>query len=319
MAELELHKVHKTYPRGIVGLQEVSLSVQAGECFVLLGPSGSGKSTLLRLIAGLEELSAGSISVQGRRVDALPPHRRGVSYLSQRPVLYPDRSVRENLVFGTMLEKRHFDELVVVLGIEALLDRRPGELSGGQLQRVALGRAIGRIVGKTGSILLLDEPMASLDGPLRWDLRRILHLLQRRQSATMIYVTHDQEEALSLADRLAIFEEGRLVQVGTPSEVLSQPATAFVARHLGWPPMTLVRGRLGADPMSLSLESRVDLESIPPSWQAFAGREILLGWRSSTDDRTLSRAFLFDAVTGGLLYFPAGVGDTEPGNQPSHG
>ena len=317
MSKLELHHVRKTYPHGIVGLHEVSLSVNAGECFVLLGPSGSGKSTLLRLVAGLEDLSAGSISIRGQRVDALPPHRRGVSYLAQRPVLYPDRSVRENLVFGTTLEKRHLDELVAMLGIETLLDRRPGELSGGQLQRVALGRALGRIMEKSDAILLLDEPLASLDGPLRWELRRILHLLQRRRSATMIYVTHDQEEALTLADRLAVFEEGRLIQVGTPSEMSFRPATAFVARHLGWPPMTLIRGRLDAEGSNLFIDAGVDRESIPLPWKEFAGREILLGWRSSEGD--LDQAFLFDAATGCLLSSPLGRDDTEPGNQPSHG
>ena len=268
MPELELRQVRKTYPRGIVGLHEVSLAVEPGECFVLLGPSGSGKSTLLRLVAGLEESTSGEILIRGTRVDHLPPHRRGVSYLGQRPVLYPDRPVRENLTFGIEVDGPRLDEIAAMLGIAGLLERRPGELSGGQLQRVALGRALLR----AAPILLLDEPLTSLDGPLRWDLRRILHLLQGRQSATMIYVTHDQEEALSLADRLAVFEEGRLVQVGTPSEVLSRPATAFVARHLGWPPLTLLRGRLDADPLRLSLDSGVDPRSIPPSWKAFAGR-----------------------------------------------
>ena len=315
MFEVELRRVRKTYPRGIVGLHEVSLSIEPGECFVLLGPSGSGKSTLLRLVAGLEESSSGSILIRGQRVDALPPHRRGVSYLGQRAVLYPDRSVRENLTFGIAVEDASLDELVALLGIEELLDRRPGELSGGQLQRIALGRSLLR----TAPILLLDEPLASLDGPLRWDLRRILHLLQRRRRATMIYVTHDQEEALSLADRLAIFEKGRLVQMGTPSEVLSRPSTAFVARHLGWPPMTLLQGRLGADPMSLSLETGIDLESIPSHWKVFAGREILLGWRSSEDERDLGRAFLFDAVTGCLLHSPSGGGGIQPGNQSATG
>ncbi len=315
MHELSLHRVSKTYPRGIVGLHQTSLSVEAGECFVLLGPSGSGKSTLLRLIAGLEESTGGEIFIRGQRIDALPPHRRGVSYLGQRPVLYPDRRVRENLIFGIEVEKARFDELVHSLGIDSLLDRRPGELSGGQLQRVALGRALLR----TAPIFLLDEPLSSLDGPLRWDLRGILDLLRRRQRATMIYVTHDQEEALAIADRLAIFEEGRLVQVGTPSEVLSRPATAFVARQLGWPPMTLHRGRSSGDPVSLTLESGIDLAPIPPSWNRFAGREVLLGWRSSEDDRDPNRAFLFDATTRCLLHSPGGEDDIEPGNQPDKG
>ena len=314
MRELMLHRVSKTYPRGIVGLHETSLSVEAGECFVLLGPSGSGKSTLLRLIAGLEESSSGEISIRGQWIDRLPPHRRGVSYLGQRPVLYPDRRVRENLVFGINVESERFDELVNSLGMAALLDRRPGELSGGQLQRVALGRALLR----DAPILLLDEPLTSLDGPLRWDLRRILDLLRSRRRATMIYVTHDQEEALALADRLAIFEEGRLVQVGTPSEVLSRPATAFVARQLGWPPMTLHRGRLDGDSKNLTLDSGIDLASIPPSWEGFAGREVLFGWRSSEDDHDADRAFLFDATTGCLLH-PPGGGDIEPGNRPFRG
>jgi multiple sugar transport system ATP-binding protein len=312
MAELELRRVRKVYPGGIVGVEDVSLAVEAGECFVLLGPSGSGKSTLLRLVAGLEDATSGSILIRGDAVDRIPPHERGVSYLGQRPVLYPDRRVRENLSFGIAVEKPALDEIAALLAIADLLDRRPGELSGGQLQRVALGRALLR----DAPILLLDEPLTSLDGPLRWDLRRILHLLQSRRRATMIYVTHDQEEALSLADRLAVFENGRLVQVGTPSEVLSRPATAFVARHLGWPPMTLHHGRLDADPMSLSLAGTVDPRSIPPSWEAFAGRDVLLGWRSS-GDRDLGQALLFDALTGCLL--SPSEADTRPGNQPPAG
>ena len=289
MAELELRRVRKVYPGGIVGLEDVSLTIQAGECFVLLGPSGSGKSTLLRLIAGLEELTSGSIRIRGQPVDGVPPHSRGVSYLGQRPVLYPDRPVRGNLTFGIAVETPLLDEIASLLGIGDLLDRRPGELSGGQLQRVALGRALLR----PAPILLLDEPLTSLDGPLRWDLRRILHLLQSRRRATMIYVTHDQEEALSLADRLAVFEEGRLVQAGTPCEVLSRPATAFVARHLGWPPMTLHRGR-------------------------HDGRDVLLGWRAE-EDHDPSHAFLFDALTGCLLRPPSGGGDIRPGSQPPAG
>ena len=289
MAELELHRVRKVYPGGIVGLEDVSLTIQAGECFVLLGPSGSGKSTLLRLIAGLEESTGGTIHIRGRNVAAVPPHERGVSYLGQRPVLYPDRPVRGNLTFGIAVENSQLDEIASLLGIAGLLDRRPGELSGGQLQRVALGRALLR----DAPILLLDEPLTSLDGPMRWDLRRILHLLQSRRRATMIYVTHDQEEALSLADRLAVFEEGRLVQVGTPAEVLSRPATAFVARHLGWPPMTLHRERRD-------------------------GRDVLFGWRSE-GGRNPGDAFLFDALTGCLLEAPSGGGDIRPGSQSPTG
>jgi ABC-type sugar transport system ATPase subunit len=230
MPTLTLRDVSKTYPGAIVALQSVTVDVPSATTLVLAGPSGSGKTTLLRLIAGLEPLNSGAICLDGSAIHSLPPHRRGVGFLPERPVLYPHLSVRQNLAFGLPRPpppelRARVDELPSLLGIHDLLDRMPGELSGGQQQRVALGRVLAR----RPRILLLDEPFSCLDGPLRQELCRQLHLLQRHLAATMIVVTHEQDEAAGLADRVAVLDAGRLVQQGTPREVQEHPATAFVA------------------------------------------------------------------------------------------
>jgi multiple sugar transport system ATP-binding protein len=235
MSDLKLDGVGKTFPGGVVALREVSLQVQSGEVLALTGPSGSGKTTLLRLIAGLEAPTAGEVRLDGLLANALPPHRRRVGLVTHRPMLYPHLSVRNNLRFGLprrwwsrrlpKSDEQRIESLAARLCIRDLLDRRPAELSGGQQQRVALGRALARCP----RLLLLDEPFASLDGPLRAELRQELHLLQRHLAATMIVVTHEQDEAVGLADRVAVFEAGRLVQVGSPREVAEHPATGFAA------------------------------------------------------------------------------------------
>lgn len=277
MVEVGLHQLTRQFPGGITALDDVSLRVAAGESLVLLGPSGSGKTTTLRLIAGLETPSRGRVTLDGVDASGLPPHRRQIGYLAQRPVLYPHRSVGDNLRFGlsSAPEPHLEDQIVRALGLADLLDRRPDSLSGGQQQRVALGRALLR----RPRLLLLDEPLNSLDPPLRWELARELHLLRRRLSATMVAVTHEQDDALTLADRLAILQSGRLVQVGTPGELLAHPATILVARLVGWPPVNLLAGELVQQDDGLVLRGKNATLPIGREWRDVGGRPVVLGIR----------------------------------------
>jgi ABC-type sugar transport system ATPase subunit len=244
MAEVVLEGVAKVYPGGIPAVRDLTLRVQPGELLVIMGPSGSGKTTILRLIAGLETPTAGTISLDGRRVNDLPPHRRNVAMVFQRPALYPHWSVSRNLGLGLrgVTAASRIAEVVELLRLEGLLDRRPGQLSGGQQQRVALGRALAR----QPAVFLLDEPLNQVDALARSELRREVHLLHERLGTTMIYVTHDPAEALALADRLAVLSGGVLQQLGTPEELYARPVNRFVAATVGWPPMAFLDGRLVA-------------------------------------------------------------------------
>jgi ABC-type sugar transport system ATPase subunit len=263
MAEVTLHRVAKVFSNGVPAVRDLSLRLGNGELLVLVGPSGCGKTTTLRLIAGLEEPTLGTIAIGGRIVNRCSPRERDVAMVFQRPALYPHLSVRDNLAFGGRLRHRisrlahwlrgapgpaqELAERVTgvarTLGLENVLDRYPGQLSGGQQQRVALGRALVR----RPAVFLLDEPLSNLDARLRGEMRRELHLLQRRLRATMIYVTHDPVEALALGDRVAVLEHGLLQQEGTPGDLYARPASRFVAGFLGWPPMNLLDGRLERD------------------------------------------------------------------------
>jgi multiple sugar transport system ATP-binding protein len=243
LARLELQGVEKTYPGGIVAARGVDLTVEDGELFVIVGPSGSGKSTLLRLVAGLESLDQGSISLGGRRIDDLPPSDRDVAMVFQDQVLYPHLDVFENIAFGLRarrVARADVDERVrgtaSVLGLADCLDRSPGTLSGGQRRRVALGRAL----VLRPSLFLFDEPFSGLDAPLRASTRSELSDLNRKTGATMVLVTHDQGEALALGDRVAVVDRGRIVQVGRPLDLYDRPRNRFVARFLGQPPMNLL-------------------------------------------------------------------------------
>ncbi|WP_435017254.1 ABC transporter ATP-binding protein [Tundrisphaera sp. TA3] len=245
MARLVLDGVRKTFPGGVVAVDGVDLAIESGELFVIVGPSGSGKSTLLRLTAGLEALDAGSISLGGRRIDGLAPRDRGVAMIFQGQVLYPHLNVFDNLAFGLRARKKAGAEIDAevravadTLGLGKVLDRAVATLSGGQRQRVALGRAM----ALRPDAFLLDEPFTGLDAPLRASTRAELADLRSRLGSTMVMVTHDQSEAMALADRLAVLDHGRLVQVGTPQEVYDNPASRFVARFIGHPPMNLVPG-----------------------------------------------------------------------------
>ena len=243
MARLELRGVAKTYRGGINAARDVDLAVESGELFVIVGPSGSGKSTLLRLIAGLESLDAGSIHLGNRRIDGLPPRDRGLAMVFQDAVVYPHLDVFENIAFGLRARRVGREEIAArvnttagMLGLGDALRRSPTTLSGGQKRRVTLARAL--VVRP--DLFLFDEPFSGLDAPLRASIRGEIADLHRQSGATMILVTHDQGEALALADRIAVVDSGRVVQVGRPLEVYDAPKNRFVARFFGQPPMAMI-------------------------------------------------------------------------------
>jgi multiple sugar transport system ATP-binding protein len=263
----------------VTALAGIDLQVAPGEFFSLLGPSGSGKTTTLRILAGLEQADEGTVRMNGKDVTALDPGERDVAMVFQSYALYPHMTVRENIAFPLRMvgvskeEVTHsVQEAAARVRIEHLLERRPGQLSGGQQQRCALARAIVR----KPALFLLDEPLSNLDAKLRVETRVELKRLQRALNVTAIYVTHDQEEALSLSDRLAVFMDGRVVQVGTPEEVFSRPATVEVAGFLGNPPMNLLPARL-EDGRALLENAILDL----PGLKALGTREVTLGIRPS--------------------------------------
>ena len=246
LAGLELTDISKAYGDTIV-LDDVSLSIGAREFIAFLGPSGSGKSTLLRIIAGLESADRGEVVLEGRRIDQLPPGERDVAMVFQHYALYPHMSVRENMAFGLRNARvpkdeieRRIAEAARILEIESQLEKKPGQMSGGQRQRVAIGRAI----VKQPKLFLLDEPLSNLDAALRTRTRVELAQLRQRVEAAVIMVTHDQAEAMTLADRIVVMNDRRIQQIGAPMEIYSRPANAFVARFVGSPAMTLAPATL---------------------------------------------------------------------------
>ena len=247
MASVTLRRLAKRYdPHGRPALEELSLAVNDGEFFVLLGPSGCGKTTALRCIAGLDEPSAGEVLIGERDVTRLDPAARDVAMVFQTHALYPHLTVRRNIAFGLEVRRvpsaeiaRRVQQAADRLGLGTLLDRRPGELSGGERQRVALGRALVR----EPQVFLLDEPLSHLEPTLRAELRAELLELHRALHTTVVYVTHDQIEAMTMGQRIAVLERGRLRQVGTPAELYGRPADVFVARFIGSPGMNILRGR----------------------------------------------------------------------------
>jgi multiple sugar transport system ATP-binding protein len=250
MARVDLENVSKIYPGGVRAVDDVSLAIADQEFVVLVGPSGCGKSTTLRMIAGLESITAGTLSIGDRVVNDVSPAERDIAMVFQSYALYPHMTVRANMGFALRLQKRPKAEIDArvakvadTLGLTALLDRTPRQLSGGQRQRVAIGRAIVR----EPEVFLFDEPLSNLDAKLRSQMRREIAALHRRIGATSIYVTHDQVEAMTLGDRIVVMNEGRVQQVDTPSALYDRPANTFVAGFLGSPPMNLVRGTVLRD------------------------------------------------------------------------
>ncbi|WP_444454521.1 sn-glycerol-3-phosphate ABC transporter ATP-binding protein UgpC [Rhodobacter capsulatus] len=262
MAAITLESVGKTYAGGTTAVSEVSLSVTDGEFIVLVGPSGCGKSTLLRMVAGLEEITTGTVTIGDRVVNRLEPAERDIAMVFQNYALYPHMSVRENMSWG--LKNRRIpapeiaarvEEAARMLELQAHLDRKPRALSGGQRQRVAMGRAIVR----QPAAFLFDEPLSNLDAKLRVTMRGEIRRLQKRLGTTALYVTHDQLEAMTLADRLVVLNGGKIEQVGRPLDVYHRPASTFVAAFIGAPAMNLLDARIEAGRLALA---GVDLGAI---------------------------------------------------------
>ena len=247
MASVEFDRVGKRYPDGFQAVQDFSLSIDDGEFIVLVGPSGCGKSTTLRMIAGLESVSEGQIRIADRVVNDVPPKDRDIAMVFQSYALYPHMTVRQNLGFALRLRglprdeiNARVDEVASLLEITPTLDRKPGQLSGGQRQRVALGRAIVR----KPAVFLFDEPLSNLDAKLRASMRSEIKLLHQRLGVTTIYVTHDQEEAMTLGDRIVVMSDGRIQQAGPPLDIYANPASKLVATFIGMPKMNLFHGSL---------------------------------------------------------------------------
>jgi multiple sugar transport system ATP-binding protein len=247
MAEVLLENINKIYPGGVKAVHDVSLKIEDQEFVVLVGPSGCGKTTTLRMIAGLEEISSGNIFIDGKRINDVPPKDRDIAMVFQNYALYPHMSVYKNMAFGLKLRKypkpeieKRVREAAEILGIEQLLERKPKALSGGQRQRVAVGRAIVR----KPKAFLFDEPLSNLDAKMRVQMRTEISKLHTRLSSTMIYVTHDQVEAMTMGDRIVVMKDGVILQVDTPINLYDNPGNMFVAGFIGSPPMNFFYGAM---------------------------------------------------------------------------
>lgn len=286
-AGVRLINLHKEYPGRAPLLDEFSLEVRDHEFLVLVGPSGCGKSTLLRIIAGLEDVNGGEVYIDDRLVTHVPPQQRGIAMVFQNYALYPHMTVEQNLAFSLLLRRvplaerrRRVREVAEILGIGDLLRRRPHALSGGQQQRVALGRALVR----RPALFLLDEPLSNLDAALRAELRVVIKRLHQSLQATFVYVTHDQIEAMTMADRMVVLRDGVIQQIGSPDEIYHRPANAFVAASVGSPPMSFFRATLIGDGETSGLyigeAGRIPLaQDIPAQW-AGCNRQVLVGIRA---------------------------------------
>ena len=291
MAELLLEHVTKVFPGGVVAVDDVSLRIADGEFIVLVGPSGCGKSTLLRMVAGLEEVTEGEISIGERDVTDLAPRARDVAMVFQSYALYPHMSVRQNIAYGLKVRKtgkdeiqRRVGEVAEMLGLTELLDRPPAHLSGGQRQRVAMGRAIVR----EPKAFLMDEPLSNLDAKLRVGMRASLVQLHTRLRTTTIYVTHDQTEAMTLGQRVAVMRDGRVLQVDSPQRLYHEPRDVFVAAFIGTPAMNLVEAEIAGDEAVFG-QFRVPLDPSrrPPT---HVGGRVVLGIRpESFEDADVAR------------------------------
>ncbi|AFK70613.1 sugar ABC transporter ATP-binding protein [Pseudomonas putida SJTE-1] len=287
MATLELRNVNKTYGSGLPDtLKDIQLSIKDGEFLILVGPSGCGKSTLMNCIAGLEQITGGAILIDEQDVSGMSPKDRDIAMVFQSYALYPTMSVRENIEFGLKIRKlpqAAIDEEVArvakLLQIEHLLARKPAQLSGGQQQRVAMGRALAR----RPKIYLFDEPLSNLDAKLRVEMRTEMKLMHQRLKTTTVYVTHDQIEAMTLGDKVAVMKDGIIQQFGTPQQIYNDPANQFVASFIGSPPMNFIPVRLARqDGRLLALldsgQARCELP-LGGAADALEGREIILGIR----------------------------------------
>lgn len=282
MSLIELQNISKSYDGKNLVLDNINLEVEQGEFFILVGPSGCGKSTLLRMIAGLEEITGGVLKIAGQIANSLPPKDRKISMVFQNYALYPHMTVKENILFGLDVKKipREEQEIRVLeaanlIGLTDYLKRKPGQLSGGQRQRVALARSI----CSRSPICLMDEPLSNLDAKLRGQMRTEIRRIQKQLGLTILYVTHDQVEAMTMGDRIMVLNGGHIQQVGTPLELYNRPANRFVAGFIGSPQMNLARGRVMESGLLLNGKLRIELndaekQKLPP------GEAFLVGIRA---------------------------------------
>ncbi|HEY0717091.1 MAG TPA: sn-glycerol-3-phosphate ABC transporter ATP-binding protein UgpC [Streptosporangiaceae bacterium] len=311
MAQIILDRIDKVYSGGVKAIDEMSLEVTDGEFMVLVGPSGCGKSTALRSIAGLEEISSGTITIGDRVVNDLPPKDRDIAMVFQNYALYPHMTVEQNLAFGLQLRKTpkaeiksRVDKAARMLGLDQYLKRKPAALSGGQRQRVAMGRAIVR----EPQAFLMDEPLSNLDAKLRVSMRASLNQLHQELGTTTIYVTHDQVEAMTLGHRVCVMRDGRLQQVDTPQHLFETPVNLFVAGFIGSPAMNFVSAELTRDDgpsvafANYKLPVPASVIDAKPGLEKYFGRSIILGIRPSDfEDATLADAsWARMAVTAGV-------------------
>ena len=278
---IELKNVNKIYPNGFHAVHNFNLEIEKGEFVVFVGPSGCGKSTTLRMIAGLENISSGEFLINGERANEKSPRDREVAMVFQSYALYPQMTVYDNIAFGLTLQgvdedviEERVQKTAKILGLTEYLDRLPRALSGGQRQRVAIGRALIRKVG----IFLMDEPLSNLDAKQRVTMRGEIAQIHRETGATTIYVTHDQTEAMTLADRIVVMKDGYIQQVGTPYELYFKPANVFVAGFIGEPPMNFVRSRVENGGITFGGQ-RIDLAEARPDVAAMEGKEVIFGFR----------------------------------------
>jgi len=302
MASLTIRNVRKVYPNGAEVLKGINLDIEDGQFIILVGGSGCGKSTLLNMIAGLETISEGEISIGDRVVNDIPPKSRDIAMVFQSYALYPTMTVRENISFGLGIrkvpkdeQKKIVDRVAETLQMTHLLDRKPALLSGGQRQRVAMGRAIAR----DPSLFLFDEPLSNLDAKLRVEMRAEIKLLHQRLGATIVYVTHDQIEAMTLGDRIAVMRDGVVQQYGSPQDIYDRPDNLYVAGFIGSPSMNFLRGKLvptdGGVSFALEHQGKTTLLPVPAEahvLQKYLQSDIILGIRPEhvTDAVSASRA-----------------------------
>ena len=299
MAYLTLKNINKIYPNGYHAVHNFNLEIEKGEFVVFVGPSGCGKSTTLRMIAGLEDISNGEFLINGVRANEMGPRERKVAMVFQSYALYPQMTVYDNIAFGLTLQgvdeeiiEKRVNKTAKILGLTDYLDRLPRALSGGQRQRVAIGRAIIRKVG----IFLMDEPLSNLDAKQRVTMRSEITQIHRETGATTIYVTHDQTEAMTLADRIVVMKDGYVQQIGTPYELYHKPANVFVAGFIGEPPMNFVRAVVKGGKMHIGGK---DLDLAPKLGKklgSYEGKEIVFGFRpESIKLGAADQAYVLDA------------------------
>jgi multiple sugar transport system ATP-binding protein len=287
MASVALEQVEKVYPGGFAAIKGLDLEVSDGEFMVLVGPSGCGKTTALRLVAGLEDATGGHIKIADRVVNRVEPKNRDIAMVFQNYALYPNLTVRENIAFALRLRRmakeereRRVNEAADLLGLTDWIDRKPGQLSGGQRQRVAMGRALVR----EPAVFLMDEPLSNLDAKLRVQMRAEITRIQRQLGVATLYVTHDQVEAMTMGDKVAVMSKGELQQCGTPQAVYDHPRNLFVAGFMGSPPMNLFETEIGEGAQSMRVGSQQiaiapEVRRAVPALAGYAGRTVVLGTR----------------------------------------